>query len=180
MPKQLHQRREALFAPGVDILAGIVEETGAGAHADAAFLHIARDHLGRAIAVAVQRAFKIAAGVIENVAAAPVDEFQEPHRRIAKAETVFDGFVDVLRAGDAFLDHPRGFVHGQRLDPRHDVAGRRRAYDGHLADAFEQCLDARGDRGIGDGAGRQFDQRDQIGRVEPVHVEETPGMLDRA
>src|SRR5882757_5402242 len=86
MPKQLHQRGEALLAPGVDILAGIVEETGAGAHADTAFLHVARNHLRRAIAVAMQRAFEIAAGIIENIAAAPVDEFQKPHRRIPEAE----------------------------------------------------------------------------------------------
>jgi len=35
------------------------------------------------------------------------------------------------------------------LESAHDVAGRRRAHDRHLADAFEQGLDARGDRGIG-------------------------------
>ena len=97
MPQQIHQRREALLAKGVDIHAGIIEETRAGAHADAALFHVARNHLGRAIAVAVQRAFEIAAGVIENIAAAPVDEFQQPHRRIAKAKTIFDRLVDILR-----------------------------------------------------------------------------------
>src|SRR5258705_4398491 len=92
MPKQLHQRRKARFAPGVDILAGIIEETGAGAHADAALFHIARNHLRRAIAVAVQRAFKMAAGIIENIAAAPVDKLEQTHRRIAESKTVFDRF----------------------------------------------------------------------------------------
>ena len=52
MPEQIDQCREALLAVGVDIEAGIIEEAGAGAHADAAVLHVARDHLGRAIAVA--------------------------------------------------------------------------------------------------------------------------------
>src|SRR3954452_18898309 len=71
MPQQIHQRREALLAKGLDVHAGIIEEARAGAHADAALFHVARNHLRCAIAVAVQSAFEIAAGVIENVAAAP-------------------------------------------------------------------------------------------------------------
>src|SRR4051794_41492786 len=59
MPEQIHQRREALLAPGIDVLAGVIEKTGAAAHADAALGHIARDHLRRAIALAMQRAFQI-------------------------------------------------------------------------------------------------------------------------
>ena len=180
MPEQIDQRREPLLAIGIDVEAGIIEEAGAGAQADAALVHVARDHLRRAIAVAAQRAFEIAAGVIEDVAAAPVDEFQQAEHRIAEAEAVSDRLVDVLGAGDAFLHHPRGLVHRQRLDARNDEAGRRRAHHRHLADAFEQRLDPCGDGGIGRGARRNLDQRDQIGRIEPVHVEEALGMFDRA
>ncbi len=50
----------------------------------------------------------------------------------------------------------------------------------HLADAFEQGLDLSDNRRIRRGPRRDFDQRDQIGRIEPVHVEEALGMLDRA
>jgi len=50
--------------------AGIIEKTRAGAHADAALFHVARNHFGRTITVAVQSAFKIAAGVIQNIATA--------------------------------------------------------------------------------------------------------------
>src|ERR1700681_5053883 len=111
----------------------MVEETGAGAQTDAAFAHIARDDLGRAIAVAAKRALEITAGIIKNVAAAPVDEFQKTEHRIAEPKAVADRLVDILRAGDAFVHHPRGLVHGKRLDPRHDEARRRRAHHRHLA-----------------------------------------------
>ena len=140
MPEHVDQRRQALLAIGIDVEAGIIEEAGAGAQADAALTHVARDHLGRAIAVAAERAFEIAAGVIQNIAAAPVDEFQQAQHRVAETEAVADRLVDILGAGDAFLHHPRRLVHGQRLDPRHDEAGRGRAHHRHLADAFEQRL----------------------------------------
>ena len=139
MPEQLHHLREALLAVGIDIEAGIIEKAGAGAHADAAVAHVVGDHLGRAVAVAVQRALEIAAGVIEDVAAAPVDELQQAQHGVAEAEAVADRLVDILRAGDAFLHHPRRLVHGQRLDPRHDEAGRGGAHHRHLADALEQA-----------------------------------------
>ena len=176
MPEHVDQRREALLAIGIDVEAGIIEEAGAGAQADAALAHVARDHVGRAIAVAAERAFEIAAGVIEDVAAAPVDEFQQAQHRVAKAKAVADRLVDILGAGDAFLHHPRRLVHGERLDARHDEAGRRGAHHRHLADAFEQRLDLRDDGRIGRGARRNLDQRNQIGRVEPVHVEEALGV----
>ena len=180
MPEQFDHRREALLAMGIDIEAGIIEEAGAGAHADAALLHVARDHLGRTVAVAAKGALEIAAGVIENIAAAPIDELQKAQHRVAEAEAVPDRLVDILGAGDAFLHHPRRLVHGERLDPRHDEAGRGRAHHRHLADALEQRFDVRDDGRIGRRARRNLDQRDQIGRVEPVHIEEALGALDRA
>ncbi len=179
MPEHIDQRRQPPLAIGVDIEAGIVEEAGAGAQADAAVAHVALDHLRRAVAIAAERALEIAAGVIEDIAAAPVDEFQKAQHRVAEAEAIADRGVDILGAGDAFLHHPRRLVHGQRLDPRHDEAGGGRAHHRHLADAFEQRLDRGNHRRIGCSPRRNLDQRNQIGRVEPVHIEKAIGMLDR-
>ena len=180
VPEHVDQRRQALLAIGIDIEAGIIEEAGAGAQADAALAHVARDHVRRAITVAAERAFEIAAGVIEDIAAAPVDEFQQTQHGIAKAEAVADRLVDIFGAGDAFFHHPRRLVHGERLDPRHDEAGRGGAHHRHLADALEQRLDLGDDGRIGRFPRRNLDQRDQIGRIEPVHVEEALGVLDGA
>src|SRR5581483_268404 len=134
----------------------------------------------RAIALAAERAFEIAAGVIENIAAAPVDEFQESEHRVAEAETVADCLVDLFRAGDAFLHHTRRLVHGECLDAWHDEARCRRAYHRHLTDTFEQGLRTRDDRGIGHLARRYLHQGDQIGRIEPMYVEEAFGTVDRS
>ncbi len=41
MPEHVDQLGQALFAVGIDIKAGIIQEAGAGSQADAAFLHIA-------------------------------------------------------------------------------------------------------------------------------------------
>src|SRR5712692_5908758 len=88
MPEQIDHCREALLTVGVDIEAGVIEEAGAGPHADAAVVHIAGDYLGCAIAVAAERALEIAARVIENVAAAPIDEFQQAQHRVTESEAV--------------------------------------------------------------------------------------------
>src|SRR4051812_15961441 len=55
----------------------------------AAALHVALDDLRRGVALAAERAGQIAARVIENVAAAEVDEFEHAERREADAEAVF-------------------------------------------------------------------------------------------
>jgi hypothetical protein len=83
------------------------------------------------------------------IAAAPVDELQQAQHRIAEAEAVADRLVDIFGAGDAFLHHARRLVHGERLDARHDEAGRRGAHHRHLADALEQCLYRASDGRIG-------------------------------
>src|ERR1700736_6684400 len=104
MPEQFDHLRKALFAISIDIEAGIIEEAGAGAHADAAVAHVARNHIGPAIAGAAERTYEIAVGIIEDVGAAPVDELQKAQHRVAETEAVADRLVDVLGAGDAFLD----------------------------------------------------------------------------
>jgi hypothetical protein len=67
----------------------------------------------------------------------------------------------------------------QRLDARDNEAGRRSTYYGNLADTFEQSFDLRGHPRIGDLSGRNFDEGNKVGRIEPVYVEETMRMLDR-
>jgi hypothetical protein len=76
MPEHVDEIGEAFLAIGVDIHAGIVEKAGAGTQANAAVAHVVLDHVRRAIAIAAERALEIAAGVIEDVAAAPVDKLQ--------------------------------------------------------------------------------------------------------
>ena len=95
------------------------------------------------------------------------------------ASTTSTILVDVFRAGNSFFDHPCGLVHGQRLDTRDDEAGGRSTYDGNLADTFEQSFDLRSHPRIGDLPGRNFDERNKVGGIEPMYVEETMRMLDR-
>lgn len=178
--KQVDHRLQPLCAIGVDVHAGIIEKACARAQPDPAFVHIAGNDVRRPIALAAERAFEIPARVVQDVAATPVDEFEQAEHGVAEAEAVADRLVDLLRTGDAFLDHACGLVHRQRLDARNDEARRRRADDRHLADAFEQSFDFVDNGGIGGFAGRNLDQRDQIGRVEPVHVEKAAGIHDRA
>ena len=90
MPEHVDQCREPPFAIGVDIEAGIIEEARASTQADAAVAHVAGDHLGRAITVAAERALEIAAGVIENIAATPVDELEQAKNCKTDAEAVLD------------------------------------------------------------------------------------------
>src|SRR3954451_17174414 len=104
-----------------------MEKACARSQADPALVHVPRNDLGCTIAVAAECAFKITTGVVEDVAATPVDEFEQPEHGIAEAEAVADRLVDVFCASDAFLDHARGLVHRQRLDARNDEAGRCRA-----------------------------------------------------
>src|SRR5262249_26971657 len=100
-------------------------------------------------------------------------EFEQPQYGVTEAETVADSLVDFFRAGDAFLHHARRLIHGECLDARHDEAGRRRTYHWHFANAFKQALYARDDIRIGRLSRRYLDQRDQIGWIQPMHVEKT-------
>ena len=178
MPEQLDERLQPLAPIRLHIEPFVIQEPRAVAQAAPPFRHVALDDLRRGVALAAERVLHVTARVIENVAAAPVDELEHAERREADAEAVLDRLVDILGAGDAFLDHARRLVHGERLDARHDVARARRAHDRHLADGFEQRLQARRNRRIGVLAGRDLDQRHEKGRIEPVRVEEALGMID--
>ncbi len=179
VPEQVDHGLEPLCAIRIDIHPRVIQEARAGAQADPSLMHVAGNDVRRAIAVAAKSALKIATGVVQDVAATPVDELEEAEHGIAKAEAVADRLVDLFRAGDALLDHACSLVHRQCLDARDDEPGRRRANNRNLADAFEQSLDLSDDGGIGGFPGRNLDQRDQIGRVEPVHVEEAARIFDR-
>src|SRR5262249_23655832 len=76
VPQQSHEGGEPLAPVGVDIDGGVVEEAGALPEPVAARRHVVLDDLGRGEAVAARGLPEVAAGVIENVAAAPVDELQ--------------------------------------------------------------------------------------------------------
>ena len=115
------------------------------AQADPTVTHVVGDHIRRAIAVAAECALEISAGVVEDIAAAPIDEFEQSEYRVAEAKPVADRLVDLFRAGDAFFHHACRLVHGERLDARHDEAGRRGTHHRHLADAFQQHFDTRDD-----------------------------------
>src|SRR5436190_1080331 len=88
--EQADERRQALAPIGLDVEVGVVEKALAAAQADAVLAHVALDDRGRRIALAGKRLGQVAAGVIENVAAAPVDELQHAEHGEAEAETVFD------------------------------------------------------------------------------------------
>src|SRR6478672_6489314 len=72
----------------VEIL--VVEKAVPGSEADAAFPHVALDDLGGGVALAAERLREIAAGIVENIAAAPIDELQHPKHGEAEAEAVLD------------------------------------------------------------------------------------------
>src|SRR5437588_12294582 len=99
MPQQCDQRLQPLAPVCFDVEPFIVQKARAIAQAAAAFRHVALDDLGRGIALAAERAGEIAAGVIKNVAAAPVNELQQAEHRKAEAEAELDRLVDVLGAG---------------------------------------------------------------------------------
>jgi len=113
--------------------------------------------------------------MVQDVAAAEVDELDHAERREAQPQSVARGLVDFLGGGGALLDHAGRLVHHQRLQARHDVARRCAADHGQLADLFHQRLGAREHGGIGAGVAAELHHRDHIGRIEPVHVEKAPG-----
>src|SRR5262245_22397765 len=82
-PRETHgtqrrrKSREALFAIGGLVNAFVVHESLPGLHADASFAHIRRDDLGRGVTAVAECLDQIAAGVMQDIAAAPVDEFEK-------------------------------------------------------------------------------------------------------
>src|SRR5882672_526200 len=104
MSEQVDKRLQPLAAIGFDIKPVVIEKPCAIAQTPASLGHVALDDVRRRVALMAERAGKVAAGVIKNVAAAPVDEFEQAEHREAKAESILYGLVDVLRAGDTFLD----------------------------------------------------------------------------
>src|SRR5258708_12462313 len=92
---------------GVEVEVRVVEKALPGSEADAALPHVALDDLGGGVALAAERLREIAAGIVENVAAAPVDELEHPEHGEAEAEAVLDRLVDFLGRGDPPPHPPR-------------------------------------------------------------------------
>ena len=135
--------RQTLLAIGGLVDAFVVHEALPGLHADASFAHIRRDDVRCGVTAVAERLDQIAAGVMQDIAAAPVDELEQAEHREAESEAIDHGLVDILRRSDALLHHAGGLVHRQRLNSGNDEARPRRADDRHLADAFEQRLHPR-------------------------------------
>src|SRR3954463_8557378 len=92
--QQIDECRQPSLAIGIDIEPFVIEKAFAGLEADLALGHVAADDLRRGVGVVVQGAGEILAGVIKNIAAAPIDEFQEAQPCEAESEAVFDRLVD--------------------------------------------------------------------------------------
>jgi hypothetical protein len=174
-----HERLEAFRAVSLKIKPVVIEKALARAQPDPALAHIALDDLGRGVALVTERLREVAARIIENVAAAPIDEFEHAENGKAEAETELERLVDVIGARHALLDHARRLVHGERLNARDDIAGPRRAHDGDLADLFQQRPHPAHSRGIRLSRRGKLDQRNKIGGIEPMGVEKSLRMRHR-
>ena len=150
-----------------------------GFQADPARRHILLDDRRGRITPIVQRAGEIFARVIENIAAAPIDEFEQAQHREAEAEAIFHRLLDILGARHPLFHQASRFVHGDALNARHDIAGARGADHGHLADTLQHVLQALQCLGARLLARRKFHQGHDEGRVQPMGVEKALGMLDR-
>src|SRR5437762_3771488 len=95
MSEQFDERLQPFAPIRLDIDSIIVEKARTIAQSAASFRHVALNDFRRGIALIAQRTGEIAARIIKNVAAAPVDEFQHAEHREAKAEAVTDRLVDV-------------------------------------------------------------------------------------
>ncbi|MNT01623.1 hypothetical protein D3C72_1360970 [compost metagenome] len=167
--------REHVAPVGGGVAARVVVEAAAALQAQPPFLDHAPDDGRRGVAARIERGRHLAARVVQDVAAAEVDELDHAERREAQAQAVARGLVDFFRCGSAFFDHAGRLVHHERLQARHDVAGRRAADHGQLADGLHQCLGACEHAGVGAGVAAQLDHGNHVGRVEPVHVQEALG-----
>src|SRR3954467_10193818 len=98
MAEQVDERLQPLGPIGLDIEPLVIEKSGPGAQAGAPFSHVARYDVGCSVTRIAKRAGQIAARMIENVAAAPVDEFQHSKHGEADTKAVFDRLVDILGA----------------------------------------------------------------------------------
>src|SRR5262245_35571571 len=116
------KRRETLLTIGREIDAFVVHEALSGLHADATLAHVFLDDRWRGVAAVAERLDEVAAGVVQDVAAAPVDELEKTEDRETESESVEDRLVDVFGRCDPLFHHASSLVHGERLDSRNDVA----------------------------------------------------------
>ena len=171
--------RQALLAIGGLVDAFVVHESLPGLHADASLAHIRRDDVRRGVTAVAERLDQIAAGVMQDIAAAPVDELEQAEHREAESEAIDDGLVDILRRGDALLHHAGGFVHRQRLDSGTMKPGRAAQTTGTLPMPSSSAFIRTVTSGAVSSPGDNSIQRHQIGWIEPVRIEKAAGVFDR-
>src|SRR5260370_41058657 len=88
------QGLDPVRAIGLEVELLVIEKALAGGEPDMALAHVAFDDFGRRIAGIAERLREISTGVVEDVAAAPIDEFEHAEHGEAEAEAVFDRLVD--------------------------------------------------------------------------------------
>ena len=74
--QQIHERSQPLLAIGIDVHSGVIEKTLSGAQTDCPRAML-RAICQAPLAVVMKRLAEIAAGIMQYVAAAPVDEFEQ-------------------------------------------------------------------------------------------------------
>ena len=72
--------------------------------------HVVFDDLRGSEPVLPGRVRHVTTGMKQNIATAPVDEFQQAKNGEAKSEAIFGGLVYIFGAGDTFFDQSRGLV----------------------------------------------------------------------
>ena len=114
---------------------------------------------------------EVFADMLEHIDAAEIQRLKRPQARPAEAEAVFHHGIGAFRRDDALAHHRAHFAHHSQLDAvggetRHVFLDDRRL----LADGERQVIDGAGDGGVGRVVFDDFDERDERGRVEPVHA----------
>src|SRR5438309_11739233 len=94
-------------------VARVVEEAAPGLGAELVARDLLLDQPRRAEAVVAERLGEKPARAVEDVDAAPVDELEDPDRRVAESHPGPERPVHVLGCRDAFLDQTDGLVHQQ-------------------------------------------------------------------
>src|SRR5262249_29066660 len=88
-----HKRLEPVAAVSLKVKPLVVEKALAREEPGPALMHVALNDCRRGIALVAQRLREVPARIIENVTAAPIDEFQHAKHRKAESEAVFNRFV---------------------------------------------------------------------------------------
>ena len=147
--------------------------------ADAAFPHVALDDGGRRVALIAQRLGKVAARVDEDVAAAPVDELEEAEDAVPESRSRICTALSMSGRADAT---PSSTMRAASFMASAWMRGTMKpGRAAHTTGTLPISSSIASRRAVIAGAvpraGRQLDERHEIGGVEPVGVEEALGAL---